>query len=51
MFDFDKMERVVIEAALKAYPDWTEDDIVAVFVSETKGTVIFDGRVKFIIEY
>lgn len=51
MFDYDRFERITIEAALKAYPDKTEDDIAAVVVSPVKGTVIFDGRVKFTIEF
>jgi hypothetical protein len=51
MFDYDKAEHIAIEAALKAYPDKTEDDICATFVSPDKATVIFDGRVKFIIEF
>lgn len=51
MFNYDEMERVAIAAALEAYPDKTENDVVSVFVSPAKATVIFDGRVKFTIEF
>ncbi len=51
MFDYDKAEVMAIRAALKAYPDKTEDDIFSVLVSIEKAVVIFDGRVKFTIEF
>lgn len=51
MFNYDDMERFAINAALKAYPNKTEADVVSVFVSPVKATVIFDGRAKFTIEF
>ena len=51
MFNYDEAERIAIEAALKAYPDKTEDDIFSTFISPEKAVVIFDGRVKFTIEF
>ena len=51
MFNYDEAERVAISAALKAYPNKTEEDIFSVVVSPDKAVVIFDGRVKFTIEF